>query len=154
MLIWRQWSYLWTERNDYGDFHLRVEVRLGDRIYSQLLFRDAFNELGRIHVGYAIVLNSTNENPCKTGSLLDLKPVVVVPSSPVPPDQWFTVEVIAKGNRIRVLVNGQTTADYSDPERRLSRGHISLLGVGRNGQRGANPNLAFRKIEIKELPAK
>ena len=154
MLIWRQWSYLWTERNDYEDFHLRFEARIGDRIYSQLLVRDTFDQLGRKHIGYAIVLNSTNGNSCKMGSLLvgGKEGDVVVPRSPVPPDQWFTVEVIAEGNRIRVLVNGQTTADYSDPERRLSRGHISVLGVG--GQREANPNLAFRKIEIKELPAK
>jgi serine/threonine protein kinase len=151
-LIWRRWNYLWTERNDYRNFHLRAEVRIGDRIYSQLIVRFTFNQLGRKHLGYAIVLNSTNENSCKTGSLIDVGkgPVVTVSKSPVPPDKWFTVEVIADGNRIRVLVNGQTTADYPDPNRHLSRGHISILGVG--GKREGNPNLAFRKIEIKELP--
>jgi hypothetical protein len=150
-LIWRAWSYLWTERDDYRDFHLRVEARIGDRVYHQLIVRATFGQSGESkHVGYAIVLNSTNVNPCKTGSLMASgKPVVTVSKSPVRPDQWFTVDVIAEGNHVRVLVNGQTTADYPDPERRLSRGHITVLSM--HGLSEGHPTLAFRKIEIKEL---
>jgi len=56
------------------------------------------------------------------------------------------LEVIAEGNRVVVKVDGQTTADYSDPERRFPRGHILLFQVNEQ-------IIEFRKIEIKELPA-
>jgi serine/threonine protein kinase len=58
---------------------------------------------------------------------------------PVPPDQWFMLEVIAEGNRVVVKVNGQMAADYPDPERRFARGHITLFPVNREHLRTRSP---------------
>jgi Domain of Unknown Function (DUF1080) len=33
----------------------------------------------------------------------------------VPPDTWFTQEVLADGNHLVIKVNGTTTVDYRDP---------------------------------------
>ena len=65
--------------------------------------------------------------------------------SPVPPGQWFTLEVIAQGNHIVIRVNGKTTADYTDEKRPYSSGHIALQ------QHDPETVAEFRKIEIKEL---
>jgi serine/threonine protein kinase len=149
ILVWRSLdsSHLWTERNDYREFHLRIETRISDRQYAQVIVRSS-----TIQDGYRIVLNSTNPNEIKTGGLIAGQggPVVKVLNLPVPPNRWFRLEVIAEGNRVIVKVNGQTTADYSDPERRFARGHISLLAMNRD--RDGLRYLEFRKIEIKELP--
>jgi CHAT domain-containing protein/tetratricopeptide (TPR) repeat protein len=146
-------SLLWTKCADYRDFHLRVETRISNRQYGQVIIRDLFGQAGDGHSGYPIVLNSTNENPSKTGSLgiVGGGTVVSVLQSLVAPDQWFMLEVIAEGNRVIVKVDGHTTADYSDPEERFARGHITLLAVNqvREGQR----YLEFRKIELKTLPS-
>ena len=147
VLIWSRAgsSLLGTERDDYRDFHLRVETRIGDGVYAQLIVRNAFAQPGWSRDGYFIVLNSTNGNENKTGGLIvgPGRPFVNVSKSPVPPNHWFTLEVIAEGNRIVVKVNGQTTVDYADPELRFARGHITLWG---------KRDLEYRKIEIKELP--
>src|SRR5262249_25143605 len=101
-------------------------------------------------LGYEAQINSTHGDPHKTGSLYvgkDGAPVSVR-ESPVPPDTWFTLEVIAHGNRLIIEVDGKTTADFTDPQSRFSRGHIALQ------QHNPRTVAEFRKIEIKELPAR
>jgi hypothetical protein len=144
-------SFLWTERGDYRDFHLRVETRIGDGTYAMLIVRDTFAQSGDSHKnGYKIILNSTNPNANKTGGLgTGHGRPIFVPRSLVGPNQWFTLEVIAEGKRIVVKVKGQTTVDYRDPDPLFARGHITLFPVsGPSGEQ-----IGFRKIEIKELPA-
>ncbi len=64
----------------------------------------------------------------------------------IPPETWFTLEIIAQGERYVVKVNGQTTADYRDPDRQFSTGRLALQSFN------ADTVVHFRKIEIKELP--
>jgi Domain of Unknown Function (DUF1080)/TIR domain len=152
-------SFLWTERGDYRDFHLRVETRIGDGTFANLIVRDTFSESGDSPYkmgdspyknGYRIILNSTNPNRNKTGSLGTGRggPPIFGSRSPPRPNEWFTLEVIAEGKRIVVKVNGQTTVDYRDPEPLFARGHITLFAV--SGP--SDEQIGFRKIEIKELP--
>jgi tetratricopeptide (TPR) repeat protein len=57
------------------------------------------------------------------------------------------MEVIARGPRITIKVNDVTTVnDFEDPLFRFRQGHLMLQ------QGGAETVVAFRKIEIKELP--
>jgi hypothetical protein len=67
-------------------------------------------------------------NAAKTGSLFaGAGPAVVrVNESHIRPGQWFTMEAIAKGNRIIIKVNGKTTTDYTDERRRFMVGRIAL----------------------------
>jgi len=61
------------------------------------------------------------------------------------PDSWVTVEVIAKGKNVTVLVNGTKTADKAIEEMG-SEGQVTL------GQSKPGGVFTVRKIEIKELP--
>ncbi len=147
-------GHLWTSRDDYSDFHLRVDMRVGDAEYAQLIMRDTFGQSGESrHYGYAIVLNSNNGNPLKTGSLavFGVGPVRTVLQSAAPPGQWFTLEATAQGNHFVVKINGRITADYIDPQQRFARGHITVLAV--NQERAAQRYLEFRDFKIEELPA-
>jgi hypothetical protein len=45
-------------------------------------------------------------------------------------------------------LDGKTTADYTDTKRRFDSGHIALQ------QLNAQTVCEFRKIEVKELPAR
>lgn len=141
-------SQVWTERDDYTDFHLRAEVRISHGQYAHINIRETSGpRLG----AYVVILNCDNPNPNKTGSLIltGQGAAVNVAKSPVRPGEWFTLEVIARGNHAVVQVNGQTTADYSDPKRRYTRGRITLLAM--NQAKHRQRYLEFRKIEIKEL---
>lgn len=146
-------SYLWTKRDNYSNFDMSVEARVSRGEYGQLIIRDAFGQPGESHhKGYAVVFNSDNGNPCKTGSLLVLggEAAASIGTSPAPPDEWFTLEVTAKGNHLVVKINDQITADYSDPEQRFDRGHISILGGTPRG--ATNMYLELRNFKIRELP--
>jgi serine/threonine protein kinase len=139
-------GYLYTERGDYKDFHLRAEARINDGGNSGVLFRCAFSDVMK---GYEADINTNNRFLCKTGSLYKAgKPALVVNELLASPNQWFLLEVIAKGNHIVIKVNGKTTVDFIDPEPLESRGFIALQ------QHDPQTEAEFRKIEIKELPAK
>jgi WD40 repeat protein len=147
-------SHLWTQRDDYRNFELNVEARVSSGQYAQLILRDTFGQQGESrHRGYAIVLNSDNGNPCKTGSLLvaGSGPVCSVPESRAQPGEWFTLEVSAEGSHLVVKINGRITADYSDPKKRFDHGHITALAVNR--ERVPQRYLELRNLKIRELPA-
>ncbi len=135
-----------TARSDYGDFHLSLEARISKTCYAQLAVRFNAAIKSLKDSAYKIVLNNDG-NPYQTGSLLAGSPQrnTQVRKPLVGPDQWFLVEVLCQDNRIQVKINGQTTADYVDPERRFTRGHIAFVPVVNQ--------ISFRNIKIKELKA-
>ena len=62
------------------------------------------------------------------------------------PSEWFTLEVIADGNRRIEKYNGKIILDVEDLEPKFRKGHLVLR------QLNDNVTTLFRKIEIKELP--
>jgi hypothetical protein len=145
-------SHLYTERGDYRDFHLRVEARINGGGNSGVFFRSSFGPFWpadhpEFPLGYEAQINSTHQDPNKTGSLLYGTGgiLVRVAESQHFPGGWFTLEVIAQGNHFVIKVNGKTTADWLDSTRQSPGGHIALQQL--------NPSAVaeFRKIEIREL---
>ena len=140
-------SHLFTERGDFQDFHLRAEAKINLAGNSGIYFRAPFALGGgyypkayeaQIFAGEA----ATFKEEFKTGSLYGLNRGK---GSPPPGDSWFTLEVVARGNRITIKVNGATTVDeFKDDQ--YQRGHFALQ------QLGPETVAQFRKIEIKELP--
>src|SRR5207248_3187752 len=90
---------------------------------------------------YEAQINSTHADAVRTGSLYN---VVNVKDMLMPAGTWFTYEIIAEGNRIRLLVNGKETVDYTETRpNRNAKGRIALqLNRG---------TVHFRKIEVREL---
>jgi serine/threonine protein kinase len=62
-------------------------------------------------------------------------------------DDWFRLEIIAKGKHVDVLVDGKNVMSLTNDDE-PTRGTISLWN-----QRRQRSNINFRKMEIKELPA-
>jgi hypothetical protein len=61
--------------------------------------------------------------------------------------EWFTLELIAVGGRVTVMVNGTRAADWTDPDRRFARGGVAL-------QPGAPDSvIEFRSVEVRDLSA-
>jgi TPR repeat protein/serine/threonine protein kinase len=144
-------AHLFSERGDYKDFHLRVEARVNAEGNSGVFIRAPFGLslpgpfLHLPHLsGYEAEIMGK-----QTGSL------VVwpsgggprVPNSAVRTEGGFLLEVIARGSRVVVQIDGKTTADWTDPARQYRSGHIALQQI--------NPGtvVAFRRVEIKDLSA-
>jgi hypothetical protein len=145
-------SHLFSERGDYKDFHFRVECMINDKGNSGQYFRTKFEK--GFPRGWEAQINATHGDPIKTGSLYpdyrqpDLRKIkeLHVLKAPHKPDEWFTQEVICKGPKITILVNGKKTVEWTDPKDRFKEGHFALQ------QHDPGSVVKFRKVEVKELP--
>ena len=147
---------LYTPRDDYGDFHLRVEARINNDGFSSLAFRYPFGpaELEKLRIGgYAVRVNGRPGDLSKTGSLMVFEKVgmrhLVVKEPMVQAGQWFNLEIFAKGNLVVTKLNGQQAISYVNPKTHLMGGRIVLEAIATNRQ----TVVEYRKIEIKEFKA-
>jgi len=146
-------SHLFSERGDYTDFRYRVEAMINDKGNSGQYFRTQFGP--GFPRGWEAQINATHSDPIKTGSLYpdgresDLRAIkeLQITKAPHKPDEWFTQEVICKGPRITILVNGMKTVEWTDPKWRYKKGHFALQ------QHDPGSVVKFRKIEVLELPS-
>ncbi len=157
-------GYLFSERGDYGDFHLRAEVKINAAGNSGLGFRSEYGfnfdirqkgGNGFCPIGYEteLAVKGAAGTTFPTGSVYrnprvwDPKAGSVRPKSDeVKADQWITLEVIARGDRFTILVDGKTVVDFTDPTPIARAGHLNLQVLT------PTTVVQFRKIEIKELP--
>jgi serine/threonine-protein kinase len=137
-------GHLYSQRDDFENFHFRVEVKINDAGNSGQYFRAKF--VAPFPLGYEAQINSTHPDPIKTGSLWGL---VAINEILVKPDEWFTQEVIADGNKIVVLVNGKKVVDFVDQANKYTKGHLALQH--HQGNPGKETVVQFRKIEVREL---
>jgi serine/threonine protein kinase len=143
-------NHLFSERGNYENFHLRAEVKINKQGNSGVYFRSNFSVDRRgFPTGYEAQILHSYPRPtqCLTGGLYGFADVK---SSPVVTEDWFTMEVIAENNRVRIKVNDVTTTDYIDRANTYSKGHLSLQAMSDNTV-NVPTVVRFRKIEIKEL---
>ncbi len=140
-------SHLFSAKDDYENFHYRIEVKISDKGNSGQYFRTKFG--GGYPKGYEAQINSNFPDPQKTGSLYNF---VKINEMLVPPDTWFTQEVIANGNHIQILVNGKKTVDFKDQKNTHTRGHFAIQQHG-PAKGGPDVQVSLKKIEVKLLPA-
>ncbi len=138
-------SHLFSAKDDYTDFHYRVEAMINDKGNSGQYFRTQFGP--GFPKGYEAQINATGGDKIKTGSLYlpQVKEVLVLNTAPHKPGEFFTQEVIAQGNHIQIFVNGKKTVDYKDPKNTYTKGHFALQG------HDPGTVVTFKKIEWKPI---
>jgi type 1 glutamine amidotransferase len=95
---------------DYENFDYKADAKINDGGNSGMYFRARKGKTWPD--GFEAQVNSTHDDKVRTGSLYNIKKVY---EPLVPPDTWFTQEVIAYGNHIIIKVNGKITADEVVP---------------------------------------
>lgn len=145
-------SHLFTEKDDYDNFHYRVEAMINDHGNSGQYCRTEFGP--GFPKGYEIQINATHKDPIKTGSIYPAgnvgmqgfkNQITVLNDAPHKPDEFFTQEVIADGPTLTVLVNGKQTINWTDPDYRFKKGHFALQG------HDPGTVVTFKKIEYKSI---
>jgi serine/threonine protein kinase len=142
-------SHLYTERDDFQDFHLRVKARINDHGRGGVGFRTQHDPLSNQGFPRGLGAQISSSGKPFTGSLWRLPGGFFkggISEPPVPSGQQFALEVIADGDRIVVMVDGKITAEEFDDKPLFSRGHIALE------QTNPDTKVEFFSIEIKELP--
>ncbi len=147
-------GHLFSERDDYENFHLRFEAMISDQGNSGQYFRAKFAP--GFPPGYEAQINATHGDKIRTGSLYpdgrgkytaDEKKKMIILEQLHKPDEWFTQEVIADGKHIIIKVNGKITVDFVDEGNRFTKGHFAIQ------QHNDGSVIKVRKAEVKELPA-
>lgn len=136
-------NYLFTERDDFTDVHIRAEVRINQAGNSGLIARASYAPGTS---GYEAAITQNPRDLVTTGGIYaNGEGVVLRAQSAVGDDEWFTLEEIVKGNEITVIVNGTETAKWIDESQKSARGHIAVQLLNKD------TIVQFRSIEVKEL---
>lgn len=136
-------SHIFSPRGDYENFATKAEIKISDKGNSGQYFRTAFGP--SFPKGYEAQINSSHGDPKRTGSLYNF---VDVKEMLVPPDTWFTQEVIADGNHIIIKVNDKTVVDFVDQKDTHTKGHFAFQ------QHNLGSDVWIKNVMVKELPAK
>ncbi|HJZ56856.1 MAG TPA: DUF1080 domain-containing protein [Gemmataceae bacterium] len=143
-------SHLFTEKDDYTDFHYRVEAKINDKGNSGQYFRTEFG--ADFPKGYEAQINATHADPIRTGSLYPAgslgkykDKITVMNTAPHKADEFFVQEVIAEGNHIQIIVNGKKTIDFTDPDNTYTKGCFALQG------HDPGTVVTFKKVEWKPI---
>lgn len=138
------------------DFHLRVVVKVNDKGNSGIFFRST--KRPGVPKGFEAQVNATHGDRVKSGSLYPnaefgmdkfKKENCVMDKAAHGPDEFFTEEVICEGPRVRILVNGQQTADWTDPGNDPKRDFKKGLFAVQAHDPGSV--MTFKTIEYKPL---
>lgn len=137
-------NYVYTNRDDFQDFHCRVEMKLNAAANSGIVFR-CVPEHGMPH-GYEAQLGDGQFGGLYLGpsGLNPADPITTRPLG-VPPDTWFTVEVIVKGPNVTVKIDGVTVTEFVEVQPTRARGHLGI-------QSGSKDTIVtVRKFEVRDL---
>ena len=135
-------SHIFSPRDDYENFQFKAEIKISDKGNSGQYFH-AKQDYGWPK-GYEAQVNSTHGDPQRTGSLYNFAPVKEML---VPPDTWYTQEVIAEGNHIIIKVNDKVAVDFTDTKNTYMKGHMAFQ------QHNLGSIVEIKNVQVKELPA-
>jgi hypothetical protein len=137
-------AFLMTERNDFDDFHLRVEARINSAAADSGVMID-YTADWKYFSEISISCDSQKQNH-QTGSIKVFKTEqdwIKAPRGMTFPQEWFVLEVIAQGNTITSKVNGRVATQ-------VRHRHENVKGAIMLQQYGPATIVEFRKIEISE----
>ncbi|MGV0101023.1 ThuA domain-containing protein [Streptomyces californicus] len=115
-------------------------------------FPESDDPWSAVNNGYEIQIDATDAADRTTGAVYTFKSANIKARDRVlrPPGQWNSYEIKVQGERLQVFLNGAKINDFTntDPARSLKDGYIGLQN------HGADDQVSFRNIHLKELPPK
>ena len=134
-------------KEELKDFELKVDVKVSDGGNSGIYFHTAYQEEGWPEAGHEVQVNATHTDPVKTGSLYN---VVKLFESAAKPNEWFTMDILVKGETLRVSVNDKVLYEYVQSPgvtipRRINKGIIAFQ------QHDPKSKANYRNILLKKL---
>ncbi|HOW68177.1 MAG TPA: DUF1080 domain-containing protein [Verrucomicrobiota bacterium] len=141
---------------DFKNFEFEAEVLSKPGANSGIFFHTAFQNKGWPEQGFEVQINNSQPEHDgylemkKTGSLYGVRNIY----KPMAPDnQWFTLQISVRNQRIQVRLNNALLVDYVEPpmqgagrSQRLSSGTFALQGHDPESQ------VRFRNLRVKRLP--
>lgn len=136
--------------HEFKDFHFKAEVMTMPNSNSGIYFHTKFQPDGWPSQGFESQVNNTyTHDPKKTGGLYGIKDVMN--TATVKDNEWFTYDIIVKGNHIEIKIDGKTTAEWTQPADWKSGGR--KIGAGTFALQGHDPGskVMYRNIKVKPM---
>lgn len=138
---------------NFKNFEFKAEVMTLPNSNSGIYFHTAYQEEGWPSKGYEVQVNNTHSDWRKTGGLYAIQDVKDPPSVD---NEWFTEHIIVQDKQITVIVNGDTTANYLEPENPEREESMKgrLIESGTFALQGHDPGstVFYKSVKVKVLP--
>ncbi|MFD5265076.1 ThuA domain-containing protein [Streptomyces sp. NPDC058335] len=148
---------LWYAASGFSSYSLKLDWKMtsasGDDNSGVFVgFPPSGDPWSAVNNGYEIQIDATDVPEKTTGSVYGFRSADLKKRDRAlnPPGEWNTYEIRVEGERLRVWLNGVKINDFTntDPARSLRDGHLGLQN------HGADDQVSFRDVRIKELPVK
>ena len=127
-------SWLYTKRNDFGEFDLHVEFWTKTSGNSGVSIRDTSRAKWAVTVppdytktpskiGYEIQINNRFPDPHPTGSIYGF---MDAPKDALREDDWNTMDIKSRNDKITIVLNGRVVAEHAGDPARSKTGPIGL----------------------------
>jgi hypothetical protein len=146
-------AWLYTKRNDFGEFDLHLEYWTKTTGNSGVSIRDTSRaQWGVItppdykrtpsKIGYEIQINNRFPDPHPSGSIYGF---MDAPKDAQREDDWNVMEISSRNEKIAVSLNGRVVAEHSgDPQ----RSKVGPIGLQLHDQFSI---IMFRDVRIREI---
>lgn len=139
--------------HSFKDFELKVDIMTLPGANGGVYIQTAFQDRGWPGKGFEVQVNNTYVgDPRRTASLYEVQDNA---GEVAKDNQWFTEDILAKGDTITVKVDGKQIVDWTQPadwkgtkdfpNRRIGAGTIALQGHDRGS------TVYYKNIRIKPL---
>jgi type 1 glutamine amidotransferase len=148
---------LWYAASGFGSYSLKLDWKMasdsGDDNSGVFVgFPPSDDPWSAVNNGYEIQIDATDAPDRTTGSVYSFQSADIKKRDRAlnPPGEWNTYEIRVEGERLRIYLNGVKINDFTntDPARSLRDGHVGIQN------HGADDQVSFRDIRIKDLPGK
>ncbi|MER7107758.1 ThuA domain-containing protein [Streptomyces sp. NPDC000229] len=144
---------LWYRAKELSSYSLKLDWKTAGDDNSGVFvgFPASDDPWSAVNNGYEIQIDATDAPDRTTGAVYGFKSANIKARDQVlrPPGQWNSYEIKVRGERLQVFLNGVKINDFTntDPVRSLKDGYIGIQN------HGADDQVSFRDIQLKELPS-
>ena len=142
-----------NKENDFKNFHFRAEVKTKPNSNSGIYFHTRWQDDGWPQYGYESQVNVSHGDPVKSGSLYNTVKIYqdAIEKVGLHNDVWWVQEILVRGRRVVVKLNGNVVVDYTEPEDK--EGTVKL-GHGTFALQAHDPGstVYFRNLKVRRLP--
>ncbi|MEV8046908.1 ThuA domain-containing protein [Streptomyces griseoluteus] len=145
---------LWYAASGFSSYSLKLDWKItGDGNSGVFVgFPPSDDPWSVVDNGYEVQIDATDVPEKTTGSVYGFQSADLAARDRAlnPPGEWNTYEIRVEGERLRIWLNGVPVNDFTntDPARSLRDGHIGIQN------HGADDQVSFRDVRIKELPVR
>jgi hypothetical protein len=127
-------SWIYTKRNDFGEFDLHLEYWTKTTGNSGVSIRDTSRAKAAVtlpvdytktpsKIGYEIQINNRFPDPHPSGSIYGF---MDAPKDSNRDDDWNSMDIISRNDKITVKLNGRVVAEHAGDPARSKTGPIGL----------------------------